>query len=174
MSSVGNLIVSMKEQWGQPREAIHRGQRCQLSLACRFAAEPTDASTERLPIAIPEDVREFWLTARSAFLFEDQRYGQWGVEVFEPAQALLETSRQMIARPEDFAGSDLVLARFLGDSDLLVIECDVNLNDYRLVTVALPIDRRRDWPVVASSFSSFLERLADAQGDKYWEVRKET
>jgi hypothetical protein len=149
---------------------MHRGERCPFLLACSFAAEPAD-DVAQLPLSLPEDVLEFWRTTRHAALFKDQQFGQWGVEVLEPAQALNETSRQADARPRDFIDSDLVLARFFGDSDLVVLACDPDEPDFGSVTIALPIDKRSDWPVVAKSFGEFLTRLVEAQGDKYWEVR---
>jgi len=170
MSKVTETIRLMKEQWGQPREAIHRGEKCPFPLACSFAPEAA-AGLDQLVLTTPADVREFWLTTRSATLFKDQLYGQWGVEVLEPAEALAETSRQAALRSRDFVRSDLVLARFFGDSDLIVVACDSQRSDFGSVRIALPIDKRDDWPVAAKSFGEFLERLVKAQGDKYWEVR---
>lgn len=170
MSNIGQIIHILKTRWAQPREAFHRGERCPFLLACNFAAEPIGSSVQ-FPLRPPDDVLEFWHVTRHATLFEDQQYGQWGVEVLDPAQALTETARQASARPRDFLGSDLILARFLGDSDLVVLSCDPNQPGFGSVTIALPIDKRSDWPVVASSFGDFLSRLLEAQGDKYWEVR---
>jgi hypothetical protein len=140
-------------------------------LACSFASEPAGAVDE-FPLPIPNDVREFWQVTRRATLFKDQQYGQWGVEVLEPAQALSETSRQLTARPRDFMRSDLVLARFFGDSDLVVLACSPEEPNFGSITIALPIDNRSDWPVVARSFDEFLNRMVEAQGDKYWEAQK--
>jgi hypothetical protein len=169
MSKVSEIICLLRKHWTRPREATHRGERCPFLLACRFAAEPADA-VDLFHLSIPEDVREFWLATRTATLFKDEQYGQWGLEVLEPARALAETSRQARARPRDFMSSDLVLARFLGDSDLVVLACDPSRPDFGLVKIALPVDKREHWPAVATSFGEFLERLAMAQGDKYWEV----
>jgi hypothetical protein len=170
MSNVTHIIGTLRKQWGQPREATHRGQKCPFLLACSFAPEPA-VELEKVPLSIPEDMHEFWRTTRSANLFKDLQYGQWGVEVLEPTQALSETSRQAAARPRDFVTSDFVVARFFGDSDLLVLVCDRQRPDFGSVIVALPIDKRSDWPVVARSFGKFLQKLAESQGDKYWEVR---
>jgi hypothetical protein len=169
MSKIQETIGLLKARWGQPRDAIHRGEKCPFLLACGFAAEPADG-LEQFPLSIPEDVREFWRTTRSATLFKDQQYGQWGIEVLEPAQALSETSRQRAARPRDFMSSDLIVARFFGDSDLVVLACNPEESNFGSVTVALPLDKRADWPVVAKSFEEFLNRLIEAQGDKYWEL----
>jgi hypothetical protein len=171
MSKIAEIIGSLKENWGSPREAVHRGRRCPFLLACGFAIEPA-TTFEQLPLKLPEDIREFWLAARSATLFKDRQFGQWGIEVLDPDQALRETSRQVAVRQRDFVSSDLVFARFFGDSDLVVIACDEEQSNFGSVTIALPIDRRPDWPVVANSFQEFLEKLVEAHGDKYWEVRK--
>jgi hypothetical protein len=64
----------------------------------------------------------------------------------------------------------LVVGRFLGDSDLLVLRCDETAPDVGSTLIALPIDPRGDWPTVARSFREYLERLIAAEGDKYWEV----
>jgi hypothetical protein len=170
MSKVTEFISLLKAQWAQPREAIHRGETCPFLLACSFSTETAD-KLDPLPISLPEDVREFWRATRSATLFKDMQYGQWGIEILEPGQALAITSRQTAERPRDFTITDLVLARFLGDSDLLVISCDPNRPDFGSVTIALPLDKRDNWPVVAESFGDFLQRLIEAQGDKYWETQ---
>jgi hypothetical protein len=161
MSKITEIIGSLREQWGVPRKAFHRGRRCPFLLACSFASEPA-GTLEQVSLNLPEDVREFWLAARSATLFKDRQFGQWGIEVLDPDQALRETSRQVSARQRDFVSSDLVLARFFGDSDLVVIACDPEQSNFGAVTIALPIDRRLDWPVVAASFGDFLEKLVEA------------
>jgi len=121
--------------------------------------------------AIPDDVRAFWLIARSASLFKDQQYGQWGIEILDPQGAIEETNRQILSRPQDFHAQDLVLATFLGDSDLLVISCEAGRAEFGSVLVARPLDPRQDWPLVAVSFADFLERVVGAEGDKYWELQ---
>jgi hypothetical protein len=168
MSKITDIIGLLKDQWGNPREAVHRGKRCPFLLACRFAAVPAK-TVHQLPVFLPEDLRDFWLEARTAALFEDQQYGQWGVVVLDPEAALSETSEQAAVRPGDFVSSDLIIARFSGDSDLVVVRCDPRRADFGAVTIALPIEPRSHWPVAASSFGHFLEKLTQAQGDKYWE-----
>ena len=170
MSNIRQTIDLLRTQRAQPREAIHRGERCPFLLACSFAAEPTRDFVQ-LPLKLPDDVLEFWRVTRHATLFKDQQYGQWGVEVLQPTQALSETARQSSSRPRDFIDSDLVLARFFGDSDLVVVACNPNKPDFGSIAIALPIDKRSEWPTVAKSFGEFLSRLVESQGDKYWEVR---
>jgi hypothetical protein len=170
MSEIGKTITLLKAEWGKPREATHRGKKCPFLLTCSFASEPAH-DLDQFPLPLPNDVQKFWKVARCASLFKDQQYGQWGVKVMEPTLALSETSHQLTTRPRDFINSDLVLARFFGDSDLVVLACDPRQSNFGAVTVALPIDKRQNWPVVAGSLEEFLKRMIDAQGDKYWEAR---
>ena len=170
MSAISTLIGILKEEWGVPREAIHRGKKCPFLLACSFRGGPA-STLYQLNLKIPNDIHEFWQATENATLFEDQQYGQWGIEVLSPEQALHETSQQRAVRPKDFVSSDLVFARFFGDSDLVVIRCDPAQSNFGSVIIALPIDRRKDWPAVANSLEDFLKRLMQAEGDKYWEIR---
>lgn len=170
MSAINELIYELKTRWGQPTVAVHRGERCPFLLTCNFASTPAEELT-RLPIKIPDELREFWSTAREATLFKDQQYGQWGLEILAPTEALNETRRQVVARARDFQISDLVIGRFFGDSDLVIVACDESRPDFGAVTIALPIDKREAWPVVATTFKEFLEKLLEAEGDKYWESR---
>lgn len=167
MSNVVQTIHLLKERWGTPREAVHRGRLFPVPLACTFAPE-SGGSIKMFSFEIPEDIREFWLCSGSATLFKDQKYGQWGIEILGPAGALRETLEEVANRPRDFSSTDLVLARFFGDSDLIVISCDPKKPDFGFVYVALPIDRRQDWPLAAESFGEFLERLTAMEGDKFW------
>lgn len=168
MNNVREIVDYLKAQWWDPREATHRGTKCPFLLACRFAPSPA-GDLERFPLHVPPDVRDLWSIARRAALFKDEAYGQWGIEVLDPEGALEETRRQSAGRPHEFLPSDLVFARFLGDSELLVVRCDQEQSDYGSIMIALPIDKRIDWPVVAESFAEFLQRCLRAQGDKYWE-----
>src|SRR6266542_3767317 len=146
MSRIATMVQFLRACWREPKEAAHRGHRTSLPLACTFASEPADAATiDHLMPAIPDDVRAFWLIARSASLFKDQQYGQWGIEILDPQGAIEETNRQILSRPQDFHAQDLVLATFLGDSDLLVISCEAGRAEFGSVLVARPLDPRQDW-----------------------------
>jgi hypothetical protein len=169
MSSVRQTIDLLKATWTQPGEAFHRGKECPFLLACTFALEPAD-DLSHLTIKLPRDVSEFWQITRNAALFKDQQFGQWGMEILDPDRALRETSKQTSLRPKDFVDSDLVLARFYGDSDLVVIFCDQGNTDFGSVAIASPLDNRSEWTIAATSLGEFLNRLMLAQGDKYWEV----
>lgn len=171
MSRVSELVQQLGHEWAEPREAIHRGERSPFLLACTFdPLSAGGADVESLSVPLANGIRDFWAVAQRADLFKDQQYGQWGIEILSPIDAAAETRRQLRERPHDFQPSDLVVGRFFGDSDLIVLRCDNSGSDFGSVRIALPLDPRADWPQVAESFDEFLERLMTAQGDKYWET----
>ncbi len=120
--------------------------------------------------ACPSDLADFWTIASTARLFEDISYGQWGLEILDPQAAATATKKYQSRRHEDFLAGDLVIGKFLGDSDLLIIRCDPACSDFGSILVALPIDRRNEWYKVADSLSSFLDIFIKASGDKVWAV----
>lgn len=120
----------------------------------------------------PEHLRKFWQVAAWAKLFEDRSYGQWGLHILTPQEAREETCKHAQRRPKTVQVGDLVVGRFLGDSDLLIVRCDDKANDFGEVLIALPLDPRQEWYHAAESFERFLEKYLDARGDKYWEQVK--
>jgi hypothetical protein len=140
-----------------------------MTFDCWFA--PQGASPMELAELydnLPLDITEFWEKARTARLFEDQVYGQWGLEIFDPREALDTTRQCKERRTRDYLDDDLVVGRFLGDSDLLVVRNDPTSIDFGTVIVALPIDPRADWYHVSKSFGEFLESFVNSGGEKYW------
>jgi hypothetical protein len=173
MKELHEILHLLGTVWSQPREVTHRGKKSPFFLKSDFAvdaAEPREIA--QLPFRIPEDLKQFWLRARSAALFRDVTYGQWGIEVMDPLESLRVTQRQAARRPSEFMKTDLVVGRFMGDSDLLLLCCASESESYGSVRIALPIDKRSDWPIVATSLTEFFDRLVRAEGDKYWEVRQ--
>jgi hypothetical protein len=128
----------------------------------------SDDEIRALRAYLPDDVREFWATTRTARLFEDRQYGQWGLEILAPQQAASISRVRTHERPNDFCGSDLIIGRFVGDSDLLVIRCDASHPDFGHVLVALPLDSRPDWYEASDSFGEFLADYARSGGEKFW------
>jgi hypothetical protein len=120
---------------------------------------------------LPDDLVQFWRTTESARLFEDASFGQWGLEILAPSTARQVTDEQRRTRPLDFVRGDIIIGKFIGDSELLLIRCDAHASDYGSLLVVAPLDPRPDWPVVADSLGYFLDQYALAQGDKYWELR---
>lgn len=116
---------------------------------------------------ISDELQKWWEFVESAQLFKDTDYCQWGLELLSENDAFLITQECLIQRSEDFVITDVVIGKFIGDSDLLVVSCDEkNFGD---VLVALPIDKRRDWYMVAHSFIDFIEEYIQNHGEKFWE-----
>jgi hypothetical protein len=171
MSRLAGLLEELRGDWSRPRQALHRGRSNPFLLSCELNHAPaSQAELAALPTWVSSDVRDFWAVTRQATLFRDTQYGQWGVEILSPADAFTETRRFRRERAQDFRSGDLVIGRFFGDSDLLIVRCNETRADVGSVCVALPIDPRDEWPIVASSFTEFLERLIATEGDKYWEL----
>jgi hypothetical protein len=112
---------------------------------------------------------EFWLFASSAKLFEDVDYGQWGLVLFGPDQAAIETRKFRDDRKNDCVAGDLIVGRFLGDQDLLLVRCDPDAFDFERVKIVLPLDIRTDWYDVAPNLGGFLEEYEREEGAKFWE-----
>ena len=170
--NIRELVETLRIQWAAPRQAIHRGEPCPFSLKCSFA-EPASGlgPLERTRDQLPSEIMEFWQICSSARLFEDTEFGQWGLEVLSPEGAAALTSSETNKRPSDYIGGDLLVGRFLGDSDLLLLRCDSTASDFGTVKISLPIDRRNEWDTVAQNFEDFLTKYVTAQGDKFWEPR---
>lgn len=117
----------------------------------------------------PKSLIDFWNISRKAWLFEDIQYGQWGLEIFDPKESSDLTLKFSSERQRDFSHGDLIIGKFIGDSDLLLVRCDIKSIDYGNIIVALPIDPRDDWNFVEESFDVFLNNYANSNGDKYWE-----
>jgi len=117
---------------------------------------------------LPADILGWWSLVKSAILFKDIEYGQWGLKIHSAEQAFRLTVNSLEERPHDFKLTDVVLGEFFGDSDLLLVSCEEN-EEYGNVFIALPIDERKDWIKVANDFSQFLEKYIKAEGRKFWE-----
>lgn len=156
-------IQTLKTNWQTPKYAQHKGVKTAFPLACTFySGTPATA----IPTSLPTDLREFWQISTQATLFKDVMYGQWGLEILTYSEALHITQEEKMERPDDYNSQDLVIGRFIGDAELLVIS--PNENGWQIL-VALPIDHRADWQVIAHSFAEFLEKYVAHEGDKYWE-----
>ena len=168
MTKTSKLIDKLRRDWSDPREAVHGDSTCPFVLHCEFEGPASSEEIEAMKNA-PKSVINFWAQARSATLFKDGQYGQWGLRILDPLASLKQTRRYDQERVEDAVPGDLVIGTFLGDSDLLMVRRDHNASDYGTVMVVLPLDPRSDWNVVAGSFDEFLEKYVAADGGKFWE-----
>lgn len=168
--SIQSIVNHLAREWSVPRTPIWSKSRNAPRLRCTFAAPAAASSKAQMSAEpLPADLAAFWRLAGSARLFEDPTYGQWGLEIMTRAEGQSITIAEKRRRSHDFLEGDLVVGRFLGDSDLLVVRTDPAEEDFGHVLVALPIDPRDDWYHVSQSFTEFLATFARSEGRKYWE-----
>jgi hypothetical protein len=169
LQGIQDILLTLEREWAEPRQATHEGKSSVLALSVRLeraAMPPT------LDITAPPDVLEFWRIFKSARLFEDRQFSQWGLVLVPPDRALELTERFRRIRAPDAVPGDLVVGEFLGDSELLFVRADPKASDHGAVLVALPLDRRPDWYRVAPSLPAFLRQYAHAEGAKFWETHR--
>ena len=166
MSAILDSLTRMNEGWAIPRPATHDGQLTVFRLRCSvgFRVHPTV-----LNATVPQELGEFWQYVTAARLFEDVEYGQWGLVLLDPDQAVTMTEVFKHDRSEQHVPGDLVVGRFLGDQDLLLVRCDPGAGDFGRVLVMLPLDARSSWFRPAPNLTAFLEEYERAEGAKYWE-----
>ena len=122
----------------------------------------------RLHISLPDDLRELWQKCNGLRLLEDKTYGQSGLIIWSP-QKVLEQQQVLKRNSDEFLDGDLIIGEFLGDSDLLVVRCDQDSDDFEQVIISLPIDHRSDWYYLPYLLPEFLQKLTNSQGQKFWE-----
>lgn len=168
--TVNEAIQLLKEKGAQLRAPIELDGVSPMVFTCMFASNGVEPDAlDALHITCPPDLLTFWTVAESARLFLDSTYGQWGLHLLEPSEAVEMTRIFAEERRREFCKGDLVVGRFLGDSDLLIVRCSEDEADFGKVLVAVPLDPRNDWYNVANSFAEFLENYIAAKGDKFWE-----
>jgi hypothetical protein len=135
----------------------------------RLVSEIGDPASpeEIVGLAPSEELRELWASCRSARLFEDVDYGQWGLVLLDPESSCNRTMAEFADRPVDLKPDDVVIGEFLGDQELLVWA--PSEEGRRRVLVALPLDARADWWPAGEGIAEFLTRYFDANGEKFWE-----
>lgn len=169
---IGELVEILRRDWATPRRVEHRGEPCPFPLACSFTSPAVElGGLKEREREIPKELIELWQSTESARLFEDTQFGQWGLELLSPTRAAETTRSELTKRPRDYSQGDLIIGRFIGDSDLLLIRSDPEHSDFGSILVSVPLDRRTDWDRVAPNLEEFLRHLIAANGDKYWEVR---
>lgn len=168
MASSIAVVQKLRVHWGSPRRATLRGNTSPFLLQCVFSPPATEDKISSVP-NVPKALMEFWQQAEQADLFKDTQYGQWGIRILSPDDALKATLEYQGERASDAMASDLVIGTFYGDSDLVILRCDTACSDYGNVVIALPIDPRLDWDTVADDFATFIAKLTEEQGAKFWE-----
>jgi len=163
-------IAKLRELGPGPISVVHKGGE---PFPVKFTlAPPTSWDRHALETAlgatIPPDLGTFWDEVGSARLFVDAEYGQWGLALWSAPDVKTNSPAEVAKRPKDCIAGDVFVGKFIGDQDRLLLRCNSAEPDFGQVLVALPIDPRPLWPVVAESFGDFLMKYVEASGDKYW------
>ncbi len=132
-------------------------------------ANSTKDLEAKLNISLPEDLQELWQKCNGLRLFEDKTYGQAGLIIWSP-QKVAEKQKTLRRNSGEFQDGDLIIGEFLGDSDLLVVRCDQNSDDFGQLIISLPIDHRSDWYYLPYLLPEFLQQFTNSQGEKFWET----
>jgi hypothetical protein len=143
------------ERWTEPRIAGLR-----LSCSLNRTSDPTEAA--RIWGRLPDELLGFWSVYRDGHLFQDIDYGQWGLHLFTPSEAKTQTTRYLRLKEKLRAG-DIVVAEFLGDSDLVVVD------ENGRTLIAAPIDPRTQWHAW-NNFHQFMRDYVNHDGEKHWEA----
>ena len=171
MKEINRILIDLKENWEKPHKAIHSKGECPFLLKCTIDCKPDIQSIENtLILDVPEHVKDFWRFTKEAYLFQDIEYGQWGLHIYSVGNSIEITKEILTDRPEEILVTDLVLGNFLGDSDLLIVNCNKNSQDYGEVIIGLPLDRRNDWYFLQINFQQFLSEYSIRNGEKFWIV----
>ncbi len=122
-------------------------------------------------VTLPQDIVELWDAASEVRLHEDLTYGQWGCILWSPAEVVTRHKEALRWRePDDFRPGDLIIGEFRGDTDLIVLRCDLSQRDYGSIVIDSPMDSRDAWPCVASTITEFMQKFLAYPERKYWEA----
>jgi len=122
-----------------------------------------------LGVVLPAEVGEFWDICSSLYLLQDATFGQSGLFLWSAEYVLSAQATMLATRDDHYILGDLVLGVLIGISEMVVVRCDPQDEDYGSITIALEIYPREDWPIVASSLSEFLAAYWNNNGGRYWE-----
>lgn len=157
------IIEKLKNKWSSPQTAYHRNEKCPFLLTCTFSNGLSDKELSDLPRNFPDELLALWQLSKKSELFKDNLYGQWGIELLTPEESIIETKKLQLTWGNETLTGDIVFGRFYGDSELLI------LTENGEILVCTPLDHRHEWIKATESLSEFLEKIADAEGGKFWE-----
>ncbi len=139
-----------------------------LRLASSLEGPASDEEIDAAGIdGVPDELRALWRRCRTARLYGDVDYGQWGMVLLSPARCRELTQQYREISERDAAPGDLVVCEFLGDWERAIYARDA-VGEPR-VLIADPLECRADWSVAGPSLVALLQGFLVAAGDKYWE-----
>ncbi|MDM1020966.1 SMI1/KNR4 family protein [Acinetobacter sp. VNK23] len=164
MEELNKFIEDIKEDWTIPKSIDEISE--DLLFRCQFfhGFKKIDGFLKDLP----QSFVDFYALANGAFLFEDVVYGQWGLQLLDVFLILQETNYFM-QENKDYAQGDLIIAKFLGDSDFLLLRTDPTKNDYGSMMIVMPLESRNNWNKIELNFYDFIKEYVNNFGQKFWE-----
>ena len=116
---------------------------------------------------------EFYQLSNGAYLFQDAKYGQWGLHLLNFHLIQRITADFFEDRYEDALTGDHIIGEFLGDGEKLLVRLDSNIADFGTIIIVCPISPRKEWRIIETSFYDFIINYFQKKGAKYWEYPKE-
>lgn len=167
--TIKEIIQLIRDEGSTLAKPVEVAGMSPMTFACTLSNQPAlKSELSMLSFDYPNDLQSFWKEAATAQLFVDQNYGQWGLEILSPMKSMEATACFCEERQSDSRLGDLVIGKFLGDSDLLIVRCDTTSSDLGTLVVALPLDPRIEWDIASESFTGFLEKYVKSGGEKFW------
>lgn len=173
MKEISTLINELKQNWQAPKFPTYDTHSFKLSCIINEGYLVNDL-VDKLAVLdvyhLPDEYLAFIKVSDGAMLFYDETYGQAGLKLYgthDIVQANIQW--QDSYRNKDLLPTDLVIGEFVGDSDLLLLNCDIKSEDYGKMIISLPIDKREDWYFLSENFQEFLNYFISHEGRKYWE-----
>lgn len=173
MKEISTLINELKQNWQTPKFPAYDPHSFELSCIINDGNSAHDLM-DRVAVLgihhISEAYLAFMNATDGAVLFYDEKYGQAGLKLYgtrDIVQANIQW--QDSYRNKELLPTDLVIGEFIGDSDLLLLNCDIKSEDYGKMIISLPIDKREDWYFLSEGFQEFLNHFIQNEGQKYWE-----
>ncbi len=156
-------VIEGKDHPSIPRPFVYR---CTVGSSVSWDKRKIE---DTLQVVLPDDLIHLWNYAADVRLHEDVSYGQWGLVIWSPEEVFTKHPYTITERrEEDIRKGDLIIGELIGDSEFIILRCDPDMDDYGKLLVALLMDPRRDWPIVALSLAEFLERAMTSVEYKYW------
>ena len=159
-------VIDRFRSFGEPR-SIDDGSKSLYACEVSGPAAPTEIAAAWGDADLPPDIVDLWLQCREARLFVDVTFGQWGLALLSPGASAEQTSIHRRLRASDLWDSDLVVGKFIGDQELLIV-APAETGERR-VLVASEIDPRAEWPAVGPHIADFLSGYWERNGEKYWD-----
>jgi hypothetical protein len=168
--SIEYLLQNLRTDWTVARRVGEEpGDQYPQLLACTMSPPVPESSYASFPIGntVPAELLEFWRVCGGAELFKDVVHGQWGLRLLSEPDAVAATL-EYFANDFRAVKGDLVVGKFIGDSELLVVRANAGSVDFGKVVVVDEIHKRLNWLVASANFRKFLAQYARRMGRKFW------